>query len=228
MQKTQQLNELFDRWQQFTPAPAKSFVRDGIINEALYDQQKTKVLFLCKEPNQTSAQEAIESSRIWDFREWWRNELWGGFSICLSTWAKGIISGFVPFDEISDSERLNALHSVSFMNIKKTGGLGNAVWLELYEYVNQHKDFIVEEIDIIKPSFIIASIKCLDFKTLLFDNSERVSTGHGIDIVLWRGIPIIDFYHPSSRAAHCMSYALLKVVIESDKFQSLLHGHDNA
>lgn len=215
MTKNQQLNQLFEEWRQSSDIHKWSFVSDGVINEEKFEKQKTKILFVCKEPNQTAATEEEKSSRLWDFRVWWKENLWGGFSICLGNWAFGILNDFPEYESITPEKRLNAIHSVAYMNVKKTGGLGVAVQQDIGSYVNLNKQMIWKEVQIIKPDLIVASIGCRNFADSLFDGAQWRSSGHGIEVLSWGDIPVIDFYHPSSRAAHCMSYALLKLVVQS-------------
>lgn len=45
MTKNQQLDLLFDEWENSNPLYKGKFVRDGILNEALFEKQKRKILF---------------------------------------------------------------------------------------------------------------------------------------------------------------------------------------
>ncbi len=51
MTKTEKINLLFESWEKETPEYTGKFIKDGINNEGLYKEAKTKVLFLTKEPN---------------------------------------------------------------------------------------------------------------------------------------------------------------------------------
>jgi len=51
MTKTQKLNDLFESWLGEFPKNRRRIHKDGIINEASFSKQKTKLLFISKEPN---------------------------------------------------------------------------------------------------------------------------------------------------------------------------------
>lgn len=212
MNRTTALKSLFDKWKA-SPGHEHSFVEDGIINERKLDPRR--VLFLCKEPNQSPSRTKSESERFWTFQEFWEKDLWGAFSLTIATWTHGVLNNFVPYGLIPPGELIGALHSIAFMNIKKSGGLGKTNPSELTTYAAKHKDFIEEQVKIIEPTLIIASINCSAFKGILFHKPPK-PTGHGIDVYDWMDIPVIDFYHPSARGGACLSYALLKLVIESE------------
>ena len=67
MSKTEQLNQLFTRWQEEISEYQGHFIYDGIINEELYNKQKNKLLFIAKEPNDPDQTE-------WDFRDAWKEK----------------------------------------------------------------------------------------------------------------------------------------------------------
>jgi hypothetical protein len=218
MTRTTALKSLFEKWKA-SPGHDHSFVEDGIINERKLDPRR--VLFLCKEPNQSPSRTKSESERFWTFQEFWEKDLWGAFSISIATWAHGVLNNFVPYDLIPPGELISALHSIAFMNIKKSGGLGKTNSRELTTYAAKHKDLIERQVEIIEPTLIIASINCSAFKRILFHEPPK-SSDHGIDVYNWMGIPVIDFYHPSARGSVCLSYALLKLAIESEVVQERL------
>lgn len=217
MNRTTALKALFDKWKA-SPGHEDSFVGDGIINEEKFHARR--VLFLCKEPNQSLSRAEQERHGISDFQTFWKERLWYSFSINLATWAHGVLHNFVPYDDIPDNP-IQALHSIAFMNLKKSGGIGEADMKKLREYAAKHQDFIKKEVEIIDPTLIIASIDCSKFKGILFNDPPKPS-GHGIDIYNWGKIPVIDFYHPTVRAGVCMSYALLKLVVESEEVKTRL------
>lgn len=220
MNRTELLDQLFNEWQSY-PSHEVSFLRDGIIDEEKFHPRR--VLFLCKEPNQSKSVADVERQGFGDYRTWWKQPLWGAFSYNLSTWAHGVLNDFVPYDQIP-ADSSNALHSIAFMNLKKSGGIGDADMKELLIYTKTHKEFIEREIKIIEPSLIIASIDCRTFDGVLFDAVKRRPSGHGIDVYEWLGIPVIDFYHPTLRGGVCLTYALLKLVVGSDVVREKLPG----
>jgi hypothetical protein len=82
--KTEQLDQLFDEWEQSVDDYKGKFVRDGIIDELLYLTTTPKILFITKEPNNPE-------QKAGDFREWWRKEIAYTFSYRLAEWSYGLI-----------------------------------------------------------------------------------------------------------------------------------------
>jgi hypothetical protein len=63
MKKNEQLDSLFDDWKQHYPDYKDNFIKDGIVDEDLYDRESPKLLFIAKEANTTiriSFQRALE------------------------------------------------------------------------------------------------------------------------------------------------------------------------
>lgn len=213
--KTEQLNLLFDEWEQTVFEYKDKFVRDGINNEQLYDNASPKILFITKEPNNPK-QEAG------DFREWWKDGIASTFSHRLAEWSYGLLNNFPEFDEIrKDKQPLNSIQQVAFMNIKKSGGSGNAEYQRMIDHVKFNFDFLHRQIEIISPDIIITGTSWNELRDGLFPNVEWKSSGYDIEIGKFKNVKVIDFYHPSSRTPPAASYSLLQNIILSDKFKLL-------
>ena len=143
--KNQRLDKLFEDWRN-RYKKADNFVKDGIINEALFESASQKILFITKEPNDPKHEGT-------DFREWWKKEVFYGFSYRIAEWAYGILNRFPPYDKIwtnnDASIALKSIQSIAFMNVKKSGGGGSSKEREINDYIKRDKKFIYNEIDII-------------------------------------------------------------------------------
>ena len=215
--RTDSLNELFTRWENEFDEYSGKFKKDGINNEDLFKLAKYKILYITKEPNNPNQAGG-------DYREWWKEGIKYGFSQRISEWSYGILNDFPPIDNFRrDSEKLlNALHSVAFMNIKKTGGKGNSNYKEMMRHLEMNIKNLHKQIDIIAPDIIITGIiNWKDFRTKLFPNTKWIESGFSIAIGRSGKAKVIDFYHPSSRNAPAASYSLLQNVIQSKPFQQL-------
>lgn len=219
MGKTEQLNVLFSNWENNVKDYKGKFVRDGIIDEISFEKTSPKILFIAKEPN-----DPLQTS--WDFREIWKSEFSHSFTYRIAEWAYGMINNFIkPFDDIwKEPDKLReVLKCIAFMNIKKIGGKGSSDLNEIYLHYNLSKKYIEEEIEIIKPEFIILSLSFWkEITSDLFGNCKWEKSGYGIEIANWNNTKIIDFYHPSAHNAPSASYCLLKNVIQSSTFINLL------
>ena len=96
--KTEQLNQLFDDWELAIPEYKEKFVRDGIINERLFQTAPKKILFIMKEPNNPSQNPG-------DFREWWKDRIEYTFSYRIAEWSYGLLNNFPKFDDIWEKRR---------------------------------------------------------------------------------------------------------------------------
>lgn len=206
MNKTVQLNALFEQWKKDMSLETGGFVADGIIDEQLFNQASKKILFITKEPNNP---EQVAG----DFREWWQQRLEGGFSLRIAEWAHGLLNDFPVFDNINEEQRQQAIRRIAFMNLKKVGGGGTAVGSSIIEYVRNYRHYLLQEIDLIQPDIIITGISGKPLREELFGKLDWKASGYGIEIVQFKQAKVIDFYHPSSRNAPAAAYCLLERVV---------------
>lgn len=215
--KTEQLNKLFDEWEQKVAEYKGKFVRDGIINEQLYQNAIPKVLFIAKEPNNPE-------QTAGDFREWWKDEIYYTFSYRLAEWSYGLLNNFPQFDDIwkhEGSSAQKAIQNIAFMNIKKNGGTGNSEYNRIMDHLKGNFDLLHRQINIISPDIIITGTSWNKLRDALFPNIKWQLSGYGIFIGRYNNAKVIDFYHPSSRNAPAASYSLLQNIISSNKFKQL-------
>jgi hypothetical protein len=213
--KTDQLNQLFNEWELAVPEYNGKFVRDGIINEQFYETVSPKILFIMKEPNNPKQE-------TWDFREWYREEIKYTFSYRLAEWSYGLLNNFPEYDEVWKENRTHdAIQQIAFMNIKKSGGGGNAEYNRMIEHVQMNFDNLHRQIAIISPDIIITGTSWDELRDELFPNIDWIKSGYDILIGKHNKSKVIDFYHPSSRTAPAASYSLLQNIVSSDKFKSL-------
>ena len=227
MNKTEQLNKLFDRWEASRKSYQNKFIRDGIINEIEFENSNSKrILFITKEPNDPKQTK-------WDFRDWWNEEIKYSFSSRIAEWAYGIENDFPVFSSIwednSTDKGMEALKKIAFMNIKKTGGTGKSNLKSLLKHLSSNEDknkefnFIREQIEIIQPKLIVLGLSWRELREFVFPEIKNkwIESGYDIPIARLKKYKIVDFYHPSSRNAPSAAYSLLQNVINSKAFQSL-------
>lgn len=214
--KTEQINQLFDEWEEKINGYKGKFIKDGIIDENLYKKASPKILFIAKEandPNQTS----------WDFREWWKQKLVYAFSFRIAEWSYGLLNNFPQYDTIWANKGIahNAIQYISFMNIKKTGGSGSSKYVQILEHLKMNYNFLHQQINIISPDIIITGTSREELRNNLFPDVNWVNSGYDIAIGRYKNSKVVDFYHPSSRTAPAASYSLLQNIINSDQFKKL-------
>lgn len=214
--KTELLNDLFDRWEKAIPEYQGKFVKDGIVDEQQFLPAPTKVLFIAKEPNNPKQDAG-------DFRDWWREEIAYTFSYRIAEWSYGLLNNFPQYDDIwtKKGSAHKAIQSIAFMNIKKSGGLGNSEYDRMMEHLEKNFDFLHQQIDIISPDIIITGTSWKELRNGLFPEVNWVNSGYGVAIGRHKNAKVIDFYHPSSRTAPSASYSLLQNIINADQFRQL-------
>lgn len=216
MTATEELNALFDRWQDEFPEYRGKFHKDGINNEAVFAEQKLKLLFLAKEPNDPK-------QGLGDFRSWWAKEIKYAFSHRICEWAFGLLNGFSPLDEprYKNMDRIRIMSAVAFMNLKKSGGGATADKAKIQEAVDNERHLILKEISIINPDIIVGGIGRPELWESLFPGIQFKDSGFDIKVAKCGSYKIIDYFHPSYRVPRSMSYCLLGRVSDSDVFRKL-------
>lgn len=214
--KTEQLNQLFDEWEQTVSEYKDKFTRDGIIDEGLYTATTPKVLYITKEPNNPE-------QTAGDFRDWWKDEIVYTFSYRLAEWSYGLLNDFPQYDNIwtNKESAQKAIQSIALMNIKKSGGGGNAEYTRMIEHVKANFDFLHRQIKIISPDIIILGTSWNELRDRLFPNITWQKSRYICSIGRHESARVIDYYHPSSRTPPAASYSLLQNIVQSDNFKQL-------
>jgi hypothetical protein len=216
--KCQYLEELFIEWENSIPNHLNHFVRDGIINEEIYESVSPKILFITKEVNNPYQLPG-------NFSEWWNEEIKYAFTLRIIEWAYGIIHGFPQYDTIwkrrgPDSAK-QTIKKIAFMNVKKIGGKGSSHWKDILPHIKSNYEFLHKEIEIIEPEIIILGLSWQVLRDELFKGVNWIKSGYDIEIGKFKNSKLIDFYHPSSRNAPAAAYSLLQNVFQADQFHNL-------
>jgi hypothetical protein len=199
--KNQRLNRLFDDWERTYAGTGDYFVRDGIIDEALWASRKRsqpdfkQVVFLLKDKNRSSkVQEREDLIRQKDMRINCRLGPWRA----LGQWAYLLQNSslkILPDYEKSGAEHGDACRATAIMNLKKNAGVEKADDALLGEMANRDAKYLCKQLDIIEPDIVLCGgvydiarnvfpeIKSLDLK--------KSQAGFDVKGRLW-----ISFYHP--------------------------------
>jgi hypothetical protein len=130
--RTEQLNFLFEEWESSVLDYHGKFVRDGVINETLYNDTTPKILFITKEPNDPSQEKG-------DFRKAWMDGIKYTFAYRIAEWSYGILNNFPEYDQIWKDHTApnNAIQQIAFMNIKKSGGGGSSEYHNMMTHLTK-------------------------------------------------------------------------------------------
>ena len=214
MSKNTELDELFVEWRTALGADGKRFIADGIINEPCYLAAPVKILFLGKEPNEPS------EVANWDFRvEWAKDPNWK-HADQAKRWTHGILNDFPTWEEAVRPPE-NSLRHVACINVKKTGGGSSSVYDDIAHHAITHAELIRKQVAIIGPDIIIGGLRGYGLWSTLLGKKVEMEVIEGIGVFRWGNAKVLDFFHPSNRFPHSMSYALLCRVVSSEKFKSI-------
>lgn len=229
--KTYQLNELFDRWEKDTPEYEGVFIRDGIIDEELWNAPDNKrILFIAKEANDKGVDHKSLLMHERDFRVWWNGEISHAFSYRIAEWAHGIKKDFPEFDSFYEQKEWHgtysdSLRSIAFMDVKKSAGKGSANHDLVLKAITDHREQLLRQIEIIQPELIVSSLVERELMEALFESQpgdiQWQKSGYVRCIFKWKGIPVIDFYHPSGQGAPAAIYSLLQNIVRSPQFNQM-------
>lgn len=174
------------------------FIKDGIINNDLFSNSREKTLFIGKEHN--LSKKYNEKDYAADYRIWWEEHVHLTFSVRISEWAFGIEDSFFKsYDQISEDDRIKALKSIAFINVKKTAGRATAHSKTICGYINASRSLLQQQILEIAPTLIICGFRYNNYPNHLFEIEMSKSETGTFSYGKWNGIDIINFFHPSSR-----------------------------
>lgn len=215
MTKKIELKKLFNEWENTFPDYKGKFISDGIIDEQLYQNAKTKILFVTKEPNDSD-------QTSWDLADLLNQDYSKNFAIRLAEWTHGILNDFPPLSSLTDYKVLHeSLKSAAVINLKKIGGASQSKGEEIISHTLQNKPFLLRQIKIIQPEIIIGGVGNTEIWKILFDNIELECSGYDILVGKWDNAKIIDFYHPSYRVPRAMTYSLLQNIFRCEVFNKI-------
>lgn len=130
---------------------------------------------------------------------------------------------FPPLSDFDKDEgnKLAAIRSISFINLKKVGGSGSADSAKMQYTTERDRGFLRREIDIVAPDVVVGGVGDSGLWSVLFPDITLEDCGFDIRVARVGRIKVVDFYHPSYRIPRAMSYSLLGRVFQSDKFNAL-------
>ncbi|WP_133527441.1 hypothetical protein [Aminicella lysinilytica] len=226
MSKTDKLNDLFKKWE--SKYVFKHFIQDGIVDESQYEKQRIHILFVLRDKNDkevTDATEATDLEPLKDLRktllvdkqghvEGWRT--WNN----IARWTQTILDQSPYLHDVSLAKRIEELHRVAVMNLKKECGSSSSDLNEIEDATKEQSDLILKEIKICDPDVIIgcglggdrsnaALLKKYVFRDNVSDsgsmkskNDKDRSWNYYYTAINKRKVPVIEFRHPSTRCSH--------------------------
>jgi len=202
------LTELFTLWK--TKYPDKIFVKDGIVNLNKWNVQETRPLFLLKEAyggikSWNLINDCILSNTDKQIDNTWKR---------VTQWTYGIMNtteATAPFfdeDSIPKNFANNYLQNIAVVNVKKIAGEPTSDWGKLEEAVDNDKDFLKKEIELIAPTVIVCGYT-IKFFEKIFDIKIKKSKNKNLYYLAeinGKTVIVIDYYHPGNRYPDIMNY----------------------
>lgn len=197
-----------------------SFIEDGINNTDLFEQQKIKILFIAKEHNYTG-QQNDEAYKEAAYRVWSKQGVYLQFAHRLSEWAYGLLNGFPPYEQLTYEDKHKALQSIAFINVKKASGNSSANPKHICQYIIKSQFLLHQQIEDIVPTLIVCCFRYDHYVELLFGNKMVRTGSSAYSIGTWKGIDVINFYHPSARKNKKLLYEQLEEAYTQLVFNSV-------
>lgn len=204
MSKTEELNSLFEKWKGVYYKHAR-FIKDGIINEELWNNSHPKVLFLLKEANDNDKKYGplLKSKYEDDLRRLWDETPWYRIG-CLNYALQHVTKNSIPNFKLTDQGYKEACKCSAIVNLKKSPGVGRSDPKILIDHFKNNKDNVEKnnarkQIEIIDPDVIVFGgvfdiiqyLEILGKEELILDRVYRFEH-------LKKSIIGINFAHPSA------------------------------
>lgn len=201
--------ELFLRWK--LERGYQYFISDGILDEAEWNKQKYKILFVLKEANWENGNadlcEFLLSESSSSYWKTWNN---------VARWTKALIEQGEYPRYVSKADKSFWLRKVAAMNLKKVGGDAVAEDETIREYAKKDRLYLKEQIELYCPDIIICcgrgNGKNADIlHDIVFDSSQVSAWQEPITDNMYnyfiaaidiKKVPVVSFYHPQIRGGH--------------------------
>ena len=208
--------EFMEKWKKARPeyqTEHKNFCNDGIVKEGIWaEPSNSKIMFLLKETYSHFCDDIRGNGHCGSGTSptfWRRMKMWTYI-------IDKVLKRNIPsFEEVKEQKE-QANDSIAYVNLKKCGEK-KELNKEAYSndnnicvYVKRDKDFLLEQINFIKPQIILCS-GTFKFCNILFPDIEANKIADKLYKI--RDMYLIDFYHLSRRGAYKKNYdELLKII----------------
>ena len=189
------LEKLFESWKKahaceknyecIDDIPKDSFTYDGVINEKIWDRQKTKVLYILRESNGQNTEEGY----------FWFKEM-----IEKGQITKNIFKRINSMQNIlNKTENDNRLNEVAYINVNKRGGGSSVNWKRMIKYTKEYKEFIRREIEIINPEIIVCCGTYWLILNYIYDKKQKYAKPENEYYYELGNVKVYNMWHPSAR-----------------------------
>ena len=201
--------DIFKDWKNKDIHKGKLFITDGIIDQVLWNESDSKVMFLLKE-----AYDSKNNSGSWDLTKLIKKRGVSGRTFKpMAQWAYGVQNllngkGIAPYIDNS-KEVEESLLSSSIVNLKKSGGKKTSSKTDLMKYVDEDWDLLYSQIELISPRVVVCGKTWPLISQKLKNKLKITDQAYISDNIIY-----IDFCHPANRASNHMKYYALCAITE--------------
>jgi hypothetical protein len=192
-----------------------NFVNDGILDyEAWFNQDLPRIMFLMKETTRNSGWTEISGnpidtlkygdSRLQKPLPIWQNVMRWKYAIKEAAAGK-LAKNFPALANLPEALNNWHMNDIAWVNIKKSAGETISNQADLRKHAINDRDFLREQIDLIKPSVILCGYTffCYEeiYETDAYNKKRKDDSCSliGDGIILHKDRIIFDFYHPRIR-----------------------------
>ena len=200
-------NKLYDLYS------SKSLIYDGVLDFDEYFSGKIKILWILKEPYDDFDDDGNPIGGEWHFRdallpkksirEFSRGSRNTYEPIIYSTFS--ILNGFPNSREmeyINDKpEMLKSLKNIAYLNVKKTAGQTKTSDSVLYEAYANHKELLLQQVELCNPDIIIFGNTYKYFENDLGIENSEFTRNDSLEYAINNNRLYIKAYHPAQRKA---------------------------
>ena len=205
------IEELIILWQ--SKYPNKVFVKDGIVNPDKWVTQEIKPMFLLKEAYGGKESWDLINDHILVKSKKQVDKTWKK----VTQWTYGIMNTSVSSSPFFDENKIpkqfanEYLQSIAVVNVKKIAGASTSIWSELEEAVDNDKDFLKKEIELIEPTVIVCGYTMSLLEKILGVKIKKTSNKNLYYFAEINGkkVIILDYYHPGNQYPDIMNYYAL-------------------
>lgn len=185
---------------------------DGIFCEKEeWENVNKKVLFIMKEAN---SRKPVDLKTL--FKNGPKYQMWH----TISRWAGGILNSFPEFEEIDKWPAKKAnIKKIASINLKKTSGGPSSNMSIINAYAHTDKELLLEQIDEIQPSIVVA---CGTFESVIWLLDLKVNPDKPHECPVFeetRDIWVIPWIHPG-RVDNRKTYNELKELFSKSALNS--------
>lgn len=208
-------DEVLRLWKEKNEHNDKVFVKDGIVDNSVWNAQDKKILYILKE--------AYGETEDWDLTDrvlkkdsilsspTWRSVVEWTYGIHKTSAEE--IAKYIPKEIHKIRDEL--IRKIAVLNLKKSDGNSHSDNLQIKQYAENDIELIKKQIELISPNIIVCgstlsalneALKAKGHKPVYSNDSKCDNWFYYTEVFTGSETLVIDYYHPSIRWAALVNY----------------------